>query len=295
MCTYNGARYLKDQLSSIAAQTLRPTEMIACDDASTDGTATILEAFAAATPFPVRIVQNRERLGVVQNFEQAITLCNGDLIALADQDDVWLAHKLETLTDALNRVDAAYAFCDARLIDADGRETGGRTLLGRRFVLRDIKDKYRQGRELDLLLKRDFIYGTTLMFRAELRDAVLPIPASWSHDTWIVNVLALLGYHGVPVLEPLVRYRRHAGQASGGFQAPVPMPYAARLQAYTDLRARLIELKASATAIARVDEKLRYLQALADIEGTGPIKKAFVATREVLSGRWARYSPRTLR
>src|SRR5882762_9087557 len=94
MCTYNGARYLREQLDSIAAQTRPPSELIVCDDNSLDETREIVAGFAASAPFPVRLGVNEQNLGSIRNFERAIKLCEGDLIALSDQDDVWLPEKL---------------------------------------------------------------------------------------------------------------------------------------------------------------------------------------------------------
>src|SRR4029079_17285220 len=93
----NGARFLPEQLRSIAAQTRPPDELIVCDDRSTDETAQVIEAFAATAPFPVRLVRNEERLGSTRNFERAVSLCDGSLIALADQDDSWHPEKLARL------------------------------------------------------------------------------------------------------------------------------------------------------------------------------------------------------
>jgi hypothetical protein len=84
------------------------------------------------------------------------------------------------------------------------------------------------------------VYGTTLLFRADLRDLVLPIGASWSHDSWIVNMLALCGYGGVPVLETLLLYRQHASQASGGTADPKVTDYATRVCAYEEIRKALV-------------------------------------------------------
>lgn len=94
MATYNGARFIKEQLDSFAQQTLFPAELVACDDGSTDSTYEILQKFAKKAPFPVRIYENEERLGCVENFLHALDLCTGDLVALSDQDDVWLPDKL---------------------------------------------------------------------------------------------------------------------------------------------------------------------------------------------------------
>ena|SRR2546421_3140447 len=89
MCTYNGARHVREQLESFAAQTRLPAdELVICDDCSTDQTINILPDFGAGASFPVHIQVNKFNLGSTKNFEQAISFCHGDLIALSDQDDV---------------------------------------------------------------------------------------------------------------------------------------------------------------------------------------------------------------
>jgi len=101
MCTYNGEQYLQEQLDSIIAQTRLPNEVVVCDDGSTDATLQILDEFQETAPFPVRIYRNGTRLGPTKNFEKAIKLCSGNVIALSDQDDVWMPHKLERLEEVL--------------------------------------------------------------------------------------------------------------------------------------------------------------------------------------------------
>ena len=88
MCTYNGARFLREQLESIASQIRLPDELVVCDDGSTDATLAILTEYAKAVRFPVRIQCNTSRLGPAKNFEQAISLCKGEIIVLSDQDDI---------------------------------------------------------------------------------------------------------------------------------------------------------------------------------------------------------------
>jgi glycosyltransferase involved in cell wall biosynthesis len=95
LCTYNGARFLDEQLASLAAQTWRPLELVVCDDRSTDSTLAILAKFASTASFPVRIVQNGAWLGYKSNFKKAACLCQGELITFCDQDDIWLPTKLE--------------------------------------------------------------------------------------------------------------------------------------------------------------------------------------------------------
>jgi glycosyltransferase involved in cell wall biosynthesis len=97
MATYNGERHLHAQLESLAAQTLRPLELVVTDDGSTDGTMAIVEKFRRTAPFPVRVFSNKQRLNYTKNFLRAASLCQGDWIAFCDQDDVWLEHKLATV------------------------------------------------------------------------------------------------------------------------------------------------------------------------------------------------------
>src|SRR5918996_5112957 len=97
LCTYQGEKYLQEQLDSIAGQLRPPNEVVVCDDGSTDGTLGILDRFRSRAPFPVRVYVNEKQLGPTKNFERAIAHCEGALIFLSDQDDVWHPEKLSTL------------------------------------------------------------------------------------------------------------------------------------------------------------------------------------------------------
>jgi glycosyltransferase involved in cell wall biosynthesis len=94
MAACNGEKFLEDQLFSIARQTRLPDETPISDDGSTDATMAILERFAWNSPFPVRVYRNRVSLGYRDHFFKAASLCQGDLIAFSDQDDVWLENRL---------------------------------------------------------------------------------------------------------------------------------------------------------------------------------------------------------
>src|SRR6201999_469319 len=95
LCTYNGERFLPQQLASMANQTRPPDELIVCDDRSSDRTIDIVREFAASAAYPVRIFENESNLGSAANFERAIRLCEGNLIALSDQDDIWYPIRLQ--------------------------------------------------------------------------------------------------------------------------------------------------------------------------------------------------------
>src|SRR4030095_10826576 len=127
MCTYNGARYVGEQLDSIASQTRPPDELVVCDDRSSDETVQIVEQFAASAKFPVSLEVNSQNLGSTKNFEKAIEICEGDLIALADQDDVWVPSKLEIIEREFDAVPASgLVFTDAEVVDKNLRPLGVR-------------------------------------------------------------------------------------------------------------------------------------------------------------------------
>ena len=94
MATYNGERFLEEQLRSLGEQTTLPDELVVCDDTSTDRTPQILAQFAKRASFPVKLFTNDQRLGWRKNFLKAARLCTSEYIAFCDQDDVWLKEKL---------------------------------------------------------------------------------------------------------------------------------------------------------------------------------------------------------
>ena len=100
MCTYNGAAYLVQQLDTLVAQTYKNIEVVVVDDQSADDSYTILQGYASRYP-QFKVYQNERNLGFVKNFERAVTLCTGKLIALCDQDDIWHPQKIEKQVNAL--------------------------------------------------------------------------------------------------------------------------------------------------------------------------------------------------
>jgi glycosyltransferase involved in cell wall biosynthesis len=213
MCTFNGERYLQEQLESIALQTRLPCELIVCDDRSTDDTVAILKRFQSEAPFPVKVIQNSLRLGSTRNFDQAIGLARGSLIALCDQDDRWAPTKLERLSAML--ADDPFlggVFSDASLIDGDGRDTGLQLFARHKFTA--AKQREFVGSPTTTLLKHDVVTGATLMFRSTIRRYCSPIPASWVHDGWLAWMIALHSRLGL-VAEPLIDYRIHPAQQLG--------------------------------------------------------------------------------
>jgi glycosyltransferase involved in cell wall biosynthesis len=214
MCTYNGGLYLLEQLDSIAAQTRLPDELVVCDDDSTDRTVAILEDFAATAPFPMRVHVNPANLGTAKNFERAIGLATGEVIALADQDDVWYPHKLERLEKELARsTDIGLVFSDADVVD-DRLSSAGYRLFETLRALERSRRSVARGRLFEVLIRDSLVAGCAVAFRADYKELVVPISQEWVHDAWIALLIAAVAdIAGID--EPLLAYRQHAGNQIG--------------------------------------------------------------------------------
>jgi glycosyltransferase involved in cell wall biosynthesis len=216
LCTYNGSPYLLDQLRSISSQERPPDEVVICDDCSTDDTVELAQRWASTTRFPVRVVVNDHNLGLIKNFEKATELCEGDVISLCDQDDVWHPSKLARSAHALAaKPSAAMVFSDADVVDDRLRSLGYRMWRTRRFRGAE-KRLVTSGRGVDVLLRRNVVTGATMAFRSEYKDLLLPIPqnAVHVHDEWIAFFLAAVA--DISLLDaPLMQYRQRPAQAIG--------------------------------------------------------------------------------
>lgn len=213
MCTYNGAAYLLQQLESIAAQSRRPDRMVIVDDQSSDESVEIARSFAEATPFPVQITVNERNLGYAKNFQRAIELAHGDLIALSDQDDVWRPHKLEKIAAAFDRSPGTgLVFTDAELVGANLIPLGYRLWPAVRFS-EAAQAQVRHGEAFEVLLRGNIVTGATMAFRSTFKDLVLPIEGGL-HDAWIALLISAVA-DVTMVSEPLIDYRQHPSNQIG--------------------------------------------------------------------------------
>ncbi len=199
MATYNGAKYIKQQLCSIISQIGEGDEVIISDDGSTDSTLDTIRSMADGR---VRIVKGPCRQSPTQNFENALSHAKGDYIFLADQDDVWLPGKVSTCMKWLNRYDCVVS--DAEMADES---------------LRVIEKSYysvhhtKPGRWYNLFVKNGYM-GCCMAFTRRVLDAALPFPNGIAmHDLWIGNVAAFR-FSARFIGEALVTYRCHGGNVS---------------------------------------------------------------------------------
>ena len=222
MATYQGARFIDEQLTSIASGTRMPDEMVICDDGSTDDTVERIEAFVATAPFPVRVIRHEHNQGTLVAFGDAIAACHHEIIVLSDQDDIWYPDRIATLVDEFGRNPSAQlAFSEADLINPDGKRIGtfwpmvGVTSQHIRLML---------SQPFGLLVARPMVGGCTMAMRSTFRDVLLPMPTiahgqfgPFVHDRWLSLALASLGPYAL-VERPLLEYRLHnrsVSQADG--------------------------------------------------------------------------------
>jgi glycosyltransferase involved in cell wall biosynthesis len=205
LCTYNGERYLAQQLDSLLAQTYPNFEVIAVDDVSSDGTLDILGEYARRDA-RLRYQCNPVNLGFRKNFEVALRACRGELIATCDQDDIWLPDKLSVLAEAMHESGAVLAYSDSELIDEQGHTLGRRIPCHVQLAIAAYNDP------VPYLFKTECLGHATLL-RREVVERAGPIPEHFYHDWWLAFVAVSIGKI-VYVDRCLVRYRRHGDSIS---------------------------------------------------------------------------------
>lgn len=198
LCTYNGEKYLPQQLASIINQTYANLEIIIIDDCSTDNTFELLMKLTKGIP-NVRIERNEQNLGFTKNFEKVISYCKGDFIAISDQDDIWDLEKIEILVNEIGENDLI--FHDSLLIDEKGESI-------KNLRVSDKTEIY-QGESNLYFLTSNCVSGHASMFRRALLNFILPFDKRFFYDWWIAFVATSVGtIKYIP--KPLVSYRQHS-------------------------------------------------------------------------------------
>ena len=204
MATYNGERYLREQIDSILAQTISFDELIICDDASTDRTCAIVSEYAAKDS-RIKLYRNDCNLGFLKNFEKALSLCSADFIALSDQDDIWLPRHLEILLEGIGN--KMLAVSDAEVVDSQGYTSG--KLLSYYANLNWMPENDLQ-KAYYLFFYRCAYLGAAMLMKKDLIQKALPIPSTIkSHDLWLISLSCFYGGFN-RIKESTMLYRRHS-------------------------------------------------------------------------------------
>lgn len=200
MATYNGEKYIKEQLDSILEQLSSDDELIISDDGSTDKTLDIINSYSS----PLIKIYKGPRKGVIKNFENAIEKCSNEIIFLSDQDDIWQPNKVEEITTYFNNNKDCILIVHDNVMINENKKVINESF----FNFRKVKNGL-----FSNIIKNSFI-GCCMAFRSELKNKILPIPASMPmHDQWI-GLIAILNGRVDFINKKLILYRRHESNTS---------------------------------------------------------------------------------
>lgn len=199
IATYNGVNYIEEQLRSILSQLSEEDEVVLSDDGSTDGT---LEVIRQIGDSRIRVLPSRRFASPILNFEYTLTHAEGDIIFLADQDDIWMPHKVKCTLSNLERYDCVTSDCV--VVDGDGQ------IIDNSFF--NLNNTH-CGKYYNLFTKNGYL-GCCMAFKRSVLAKALPFPSTIPmHDIWIGNIASFFYTHGF-IHEPLIYFKRHGDNAS---------------------------------------------------------------------------------
>ena len=286
LCTYNGERFIREQLESILNQTMPVDEIVICDDGSKDDTLEIIKHTTQSSSVNIRLVQNKKNLGFFRNFLQAISLCTGDIIFLSDQDDVWRDDKVEKICDWFySHVGKDVVFTDALLIDDHNHEFTKDTLWERVGFDAHMRKYFDNGYAQEIWTINNRATGATMAIRksfVQYKDfQAYNIPV---HD-YIITLLAVIEGRCSYMEEPLTSYRIHDGQTIGATRYE-PCFYSP-LRAYTIELAKVQNLPQIAKARLEFmrQREMRYRKRLGGLRAMANVSR-YVS---IYKGWWYRF------
>jgi glycosyltransferase involved in cell wall biosynthesis len=221
LCTFNGEKYITQQLDSIIQQSYRPSQIVICDDQSSDNTVKIIEEVAMHSIIPIEIHVNEYRLGVTKNFAKAISLCTHEYIAISDQDDIWKNNRLEVQINYFKEPKNKHinvVFTDLELVD-ENLNPLQKTMWEWLLFVDERRKKWLDGKQLQVMMETgNVVTGATLMIKKEFAGRILSFFEKSFKLKLYDEIIALLAIkeHSLGIIEiPLVLYRQHSNQVLG--------------------------------------------------------------------------------
>ena len=216
LCTYNGEKFLTEQLDSILNQTQKITEIIVCDDGSTDQTISILENYNVRFPNLFKIHKNEHNLRSVKNFEKAISLCTGEIIFLSDQDDIWVGNKVEDYVSYFNN------HPNINVLASNGYCIDQNSIVHEKYAFWDAP-QFLRDKNIDVDYFKIITHisniatGASMAFRKSIVNDILPFPLmnNFHHDEWIALISSATSSFDL-LNKKYFYYRIHDSQQVGG-------------------------------------------------------------------------------
>ncbi len=228
MASYNGENYIYEQIKTILNNLKKNDELIISDDGSTDKTIDIINSFKDER---IKLL-NGPRIGIKQNFANAIKNTTGDFIFLTDQDDIWENNKVEKIIQCFEKNDYILIQHDAIVIDENENIMFESFASHRNVKIGIIKN----------IIKNSY-HGCCIAFKKELKEEFLPIPNDiYLHDQWI-GLIGEVNGKTYFLDEKLMKYRRHGGNASSFKHLPIRQIIKNRLSISKELMKYLIKRK----------------------------------------------------
>ncbi len=211
MATYNGEKYLKEQIDSILEQTNQDFRLLISDDMSTDNTRTILNDYVSTDNRVVVFLQNKN-LGPVKNFEYLMKKVESPYFMFADQDDIWQKDKIEQSVRKLEETNSDLVYTNLQVVNENLD-----VMYPSYWKLKGFEKKAKKFHHFESLYLNNYITGCTMLVKSKWIDKILPLPQKSNyilHDYWTALVVSKFGKIDF-IEQPLVKYRQHVNNRIG--------------------------------------------------------------------------------
>lgn len=210
IATYNGEKYIIEQLESIIKQTVKPNNIFIRDDGSSDDTVKIINDFitSGTNELKIHFIPDGENVGYIKNFQALSSLTISDIVFFSDQDDIWVNNKAEVLMGKFDcNEDISVVFSDALLINNQKQTLG---TLWRFINFIPTKENFR----LEKILQNNFVTGATMAVKRDFLIDLIPFPENVPHDYWLACNAVIDGCLDCTDKE-LIYYRQHENNQIG--------------------------------------------------------------------------------
>lgn len=211
MATYNGEKYLREQIDSILEQSYTDFRLLISDDFSTDSTRDILNEYVEKDSRVIVFLQSKN-LGVVKNFEFLLQKVESEYFMFSDQDDIWQKDKVKKSIELMEKTDSDLVYTNLEVVDQDLK-----IVHKSYWKLKGFEKKIKKYNNFESLYLNNYITGCTMLVKSKWIDQVLPLPNKSKyilHDYWIALIISRFGKMSY-IEEPQVRYRQHIDNRIG--------------------------------------------------------------------------------
>lgn len=233
LATYNGEKFVKEQIESILNQTYENFNLIISDDASTDNTLNILKEYEKKDT-RIKVFKKERNEGLIDNFEFLLKNVTSDYFMFSDQDDIWKKDKIEKSINKLKEENSGLVYTDLEIVDEKLN-----VIYPSYWKYKQIYKKIIKYNNFEALYLNNFVTGCTILAKSKYIKDILPLPRNSKfvlHDYWtalIISAKDKISY----VEEPTIQYRQHKNNRVGSSRK------SDQLENFEDLRNLFIRVK----------------------------------------------------